>query len=289
MEILEIPVFSSVHPGESVRSWLDATRILLGISEADWWAWCVCDPAEPERPLYKREWTDLPSGLGRALDVPVDFRIAPEWRDICCPLCVEKTKSGVLRHPVLAAWLDVRTICCEEHDLLLYHRALSIKVDISEDPELLRWCGWLKEWRTDEKLDLLDLRLRRDLALAAARNWGCISGPIASVGSSWVLAEKGWVRTGRGRLYPPGRPSRIGMLAPIDRLSALYAAWRAWLALRTETGVKIPDWPIEAWVWLERRWRSRRCENLSAKMTNIACVSSRKHFEVRAAPLQPFD
>lgn len=289
MEISDIPAFSSVYPGESVRSWLDATRILIGLSEAEWWAWCLCDSVEPERPLHKRAWTDLPSGLGHALDIPVDFRVAPGWRDICCPLCVTEARSGTTRHPVLAAWLDVRTICCAEHGFLLCHRAVSRRVDVSEEPELSRWNGWLQEWRSDEKLDLLDRRLRRDLALAAARNWAHYPGPIASVSYSWTLAEKGWVGTGRGHLYPPGRPSRVGMLAPIDRLSALYAAWRAWLALRMGEEVATPDWPIEAWIWLEKRWRLRGYGTFSDKITGVAAALSRKHLEVRSAPSPRLD
>lgn len=269
MEIRDLPVFAEVYPGECVHSWLDATRLRLGMKHADWWAWCSCDPSEPERPSHKKAWTGLPAGLGRIDDVPVDWRIAPEWRGVCCPLCVTESTPGI-RHPVLVDWLDVRTLCCEQHGLLLCPRGPSERINVTTDSELVAWCDWLRQWREDGKLEVHDRLLRRDLALAAARNWNPSWGPIASVEYGWVLKQRGWLGEWRTLQYRPGGPGRVGGLGHADRMSALYAAWQAWLALREGLAVALPKWPIEAWLWLEPRWRLRGYRQVAAQIFGIA-------------------
>lgn len=106
MEISDLPVWAEVFPGESIHSWLEATRVRLGLDDGDWWTWCSLDRAEPERPADKKSWKSLPAGLGQIAEMPVDLRIAPAWREIYCPRCVINGPAGI-RHPVLTKWLDV--------------------------------------------------------------------------------------------------------------------------------------------------------------------------------------
>lgn len=276
MEISDLPVWADVFPGESVRSWLDATRVRLGLVQEDWWTWCGIDPTEPERPAHKKCWSGLPPALGQISDIPVDLRIAPVWREIYCPHCVVEHKAGI-RHPVLTKWLDVRSISCDEHRLLLSYRSLSRCVNILDDPELEAWDRWLREWRDDRNLDVLEHRFRRDLLLAASRNWSPSWALIAGVGSNWLLTEKGWLaRSLPSNLHPPNGPSRVGTLGPSDRMSALFSAWRAWIAMREGVPAALPRWPLEAWQWLEARWRTRVHYECGMQFAGIASALARR-------------
>ncbi len=270
MEISDLPVWAEVFPGESIHSWLEATRVRLGLDDGDWWTWCALDRAEPERPAAKKSWKSLPAGLGQIAEIPVDLRIAPAWREIYCPRCVINGPTGI-RHPVLTKWLDVRSICCDEHLLLLSYRSTSKFIDVSSDSELLAWYSWLREWRDDSSLAVTEHRFRRDLLLAATRNWSPTSGLIAGVGSGWLLAERGWLGSGMpSSLQQPGCPSRAGMLSQGDRMSALFSAWQAWIALREGASSALPKWPREAWYWLEARWHKRRSHECGARIAVIA-------------------
>ncbi len=283
MDITDLPVFASVYPGESVRSWLDATRSCLGLGEEDWWDWCSCDPDEPERPLGRRAWRGLPPGLGSVEVIPVDFRIGPRLRVLRCTSCKVMEPWGE-RSPVAAAWLDVRTICCEEHGLLLGDSSPWAQVSIHEYDELLRWHLWLKEWRVDGCISQIERHFRRDLLLAGARNWGPGRGPIASAEADWDLRQRGWLKGPPGRRHEPGGPCRVGSLERADRLSALFAAWRAWLAIRGELAAALPHWPLSAWVWLERRWRNRgRCE-YGKQLSGVVGTLSRRREASRRHP-----
>lgn len=278
MEISDLPVWAEVFPGESVQSWLEATRVSLGLDAHDWWAWCALDPTETERQAGKKIWTWLPEGLGQVTKVPIDLRIAPAWREIYCPRCVVNAPVG-LRHPVLAKWLDVRSICCDEHMLLLNYRSTSKCIDVGSDPELLAWYYWLREWRDDGSLAVAERRFRRDLLLAATRNWSPTSGLIAGVGSKWLLTEKGWLVPGMpSRLQQPGCPGRAGMLSPGDRMSALFSAWQAWMAIGEGMSLALPKWPREAWHWLDARWRTRLPYERGALIADIAAsLPPREH------------
>lgn len=277
MEISNLPVWADVFPGESIRSWLDATRVRLGLAEEEWWTWCGIDPAEPERLAHKKCWSGLPPGLGHISDIPVDLRVAPAWREIYCPNCALEGLSGI-RHPVLAKWLDVRSISCDEHRVLLCYRSPSRCVNISDDPELEAWDQWLREWRDDQSLYLVERRFRRDLLLAASRNWSPSSAMIASVGCNWLLTEKGWLaRSLPSNLHPPNGPSRVGALGPADRMSALFSAWRAWIAMREGMPTALPRWPLEAWQWLEARWRTRVHYECGTQLAEIASALERLH------------
>lgn len=277
MEISDLPVWAEVFPGESIQSWLEATRVRLGLEAHDWWAWCALDRAEPERRADRRGWTRLPAGLGQIADIPIDLRIAPAWREIYCPRCVVNGPMG-FRHPVLAKWLDVRSICCDEHLLLLNYRSTSQCIDVGSDSELLAWHYWLREWRDDDSLVVTEHLFRRDLLLAATRNWSPGWGPIAGVGSNWVLTEKGWLGAGLpNHPQPPGRPGRAGELGPADRMSALYSAWQAWMAIREGVPAGLPRWPLDAWQWLEGRWRKRSYFEVGAQLGGIAKSLGRRH------------
>lgn len=269
MEISDLPVWAEVFPGESIQSWLEGTRVRLGLEADDWWGWCALDRAEPERQADRKAWTRLPAGLGQVTDVPIDLRIAPAWREIYCPRCVVNAPAG-FRHPVLTKWLDVRSICCDEHLLLLNYRSTSQCIDVGSDSELLAWHYWLREWRDDGSLAVTEHRFRRDLLLAASRNWSPNSGLIAGVGSKWLLMERGWLGPGvPSRLQQPGCPGRAGMLSQGDRMSALFSAWQAWIAMREGAASALPKWPREAWHWLEGRWHGRRSHECGAQIAGI--------------------
>lgn len=276
MDIQDLPVFAHVYPGETVRSWLDATRRCLGLSEDEWWDWCACDPDEPERPLGRRAWRGLPSELGSIDSVPVDFRIAPGARVLQCPSCAVWERWGQ-RFPVVAMWLDVRSVCCEEHGLLLGGGSPRARVSIHEDPELMLWHLWLNEWRVDGSISQIEKHFRRDLVLAGARNWGPGRGPIASAEVDWELRQRGWLDGPPGRHHEPGGPGRIGSLHRADRLSALFGAWRAWLAMQGQLAGALPHWPLSAWVWLERRWRDRGGCGYGKQLSGVVDTLSRRH------------
>lgn len=163
--------------------------------------------------------------------------------------------------------------------LLLNYRSTSKCIDVRSDPELLAWHHWLREWRDDGSLAVVEHRFRRDLLLAATRNWSPTSGLIAGVGSKWLLTEKGWLGPGMpSRLQKPGCPGRAGMLSPGDRMSALFSAWQAWVAMREGASSALPKWPREAWHWLDARWRKRRPHEGGSQIAEIAAsLAPRKH------------
>lgn len=64
MRIEDLPAAAEPCMGESVYSWLDATRLQLGLEEAEWRQWCEFEAKEPERRIGGAEWGRLPPELG---------------------------------------------------------------------------------------------------------------------------------------------------------------------------------------------------------------------------------
>ncbi len=253
MRIEDLPAAAEPCMGESVYSWLDATRLQLGLAEAEWREWCRFEAKEPERKMGGAEWGILPNELGRIERIPASWRIAAEWRSLGCAMCTAPTPSGA-RHPVLVDWLDVRAVACARHRLLLSYAPSRDAMRLDSNEELLALWQWLEEWR-DGRVTGQDARLRRDLLLASARNWGPGFGGIASAELAWSIEGAGWALPKAHRTYQPLGPARVGSLAPSDRAAALLGAYRAWTALAATSAKNLPRWPLGAWEWLGRRWR----------------------------------
>ena len=264
MRIEDLPAAAEPCMGESVYSWLDATRLQLGLEEAEWRQWCEFEAKEPERRIGGAEWGRLPPELGRIERVPSSWRIAAEWRSIGCAMCTAPTQTGV-RYPVQVDWLDARAIACSRHRLLLSYAPYRDSMPLDANEELLSLWQWLEDWRHGQ-VNGQDARLRRDLVLASARNWGPGFGGIASAELAWSIEGAGWALPKPHRTYQPLGPARVGRLAPNDRAAALLGAYRAWTALAAASAQNLPKWPFAAWEWLARRWRhgDRRLEAMLA-------------------------
>lgn len=254
MKVDDLPAIARPYPGESIVSWLHATRRVLKLPEFEWWAWCGCCPSEPERKATGEEWGRLPEELGRIEQIPAAWRVAGAWRELACPCCRVSDEAGD-RYPVLVDWLDVRSIACREHQLLLSQYVPRAALPVSSQPELQALFEWLEQWRNGD-LERADARLRRDLVIASGRNWDPSWGGIASSELTWVIEGMGWQLPRSRRAYPPFGPVRIGELPLVDRAAALLGAYRAWQVLNGADSPNLPDWPNQAWAWLGRRARA---------------------------------
>lgn len=259
MRIGDLPIRPAASDGESVRSWLNRVRLELGLEESEWWLWCGLSASETERRADGQQWQDLPPGIGSISRIPPFWRIDPEWRDVVCPCCFIEGRAGA-RYPTLVSWLDVRVIACSEHRLLLYHRANIAKISIDLERDLQDLDQWLEEWRMG-KCSRMGARLRRDLVMAAGRNWSSHYDVVACAELAWELAQLGLPLSSRTRRYQAGRPSRVGQMIPGERLAALISAFRAWDALNGRNFDRLPRWPLLAWAWLNQRWGDRAHEN----------------------------
>lgn len=256
MNIHDLPIWATAYPGESRWSWLEATRVRMGLPEREWQRWADCCNSEPERSSSSLNWVGSPSELGDITHVAPSWRVSPPWRRIYCPNC-RLMERGSARYPVLIEWLDVRAIVCERHDLLLCHMALHEPRTPTFDAEIEKLSGWLSEWRYEVPVSSQDSYFRRDLLIASGRNWSSRMGDIASIELAWVLHSKGWLLATAPGLQPAGWPARIGMLCPVLRVAALLGAFRAWNAMNGENLQHLPRWPTEAWGWLLQRSQRR--------------------------------
>lgn len=253
MQIEDLPNAAVPFPDESIFSWLEATRIKLGLASPEWRQWCGFSPVEPERRSDGSPWGRLPSELGQISRIPVAWRISGEWRKIACAHCsvLEGTET---RHPVLVDWLDARTIACNKHRLLLTTLPAETPVPVTITEEVQDLYEWLEQWRQG-LIEVQDARLRRNLVLAAGRNWLPHAANIASAELAWTISGVGWRLPASQSSYQPQQPSRVGTLSPMDRAAALLGAYRTWSALVHGTPEALPQWPQAAWTWLERRLR----------------------------------
>jgi hypothetical protein len=271
MRIEDLPAAATPCVGESIYSWLEATRVQLGVGAPEWRQWCGFSREEPERRTSGEGWGDLPTELGRIERIPASWRIAAEWRGIGCSECAVATSRNP-RYPVLVDWLDARTVACAQHRLLLSYQPAEDAMPVDSNAELLAMWRWLEQWRL-ESLARQDAKLRRDLVLASGRNWGPGFGAIASAELAWVIEGSGWRLPKPQRQYRPLGPARIGSLSPIDRAASLLGAYRAWMALSDPSTQSLPAWPTPAWDWLARRWCRGGDECLGAMLTGVAVAS----------------
>lgn len=271
MRIEDLPAAANPCAGESIYSWLEATRVQLGLGASEWGQWCGFSGEEPERRINGEDWGALPTELGRIERVPASWRIAAEWREIGCSKCAVAT-SRSRRYPVLVDWLDARAIACVQHRLLLSYQPAEDAMPVDSNAELLAMWEWLEQWRL-ENLARQDAKLRRDLVLASGRNWGPGFGPIASAELAWSIEGTGWRLPKPHRQYRPLGPARVGSLSPIDRAASLLGGYRAWRALIDPSTQTLPAWPAAAWDWLARRWCRSGDKCLGAKLEGVAVGS----------------
>lgn len=270
MKIEDLPAAADPYAGESIYSWLEATRIQLGLNESEWRQWCGFSALEPERRIGGERWGVLPPELDKIERIPASWRIAAEWRRMRCSRCVASASGGT-RHPVLVEWLDCRVIACARHRLLLSYHLEEQSLAV-EDSNLSDLWQWLEQWRGGQ-IDRRDAKLRRDLLLASGRNWSPDFGAIASVEFAWAIEGSGWRLPKPQKQYRPLGPARIGGLGPLDRAAALLGAYRAWMALNAPSTPSLPAWPTAAWEWLARRWHHGGDERLYAMFTGIVAAS----------------
>lgn len=271
MRIEDLPVAAVPYPDESIYSWLDATREMLKLGSSDWRQWCRFSVEEPERRLAGTNWGAVPPELGRVDRIPVSWRVGPEWRGMKCPLCSIAVPGGH-RYPVVVDWLDVRAIACCKHRLLLTYQPTEGAMPVDTNEEIFALWGWLEMWR-HSCLERWDAKLRRDLVLAAGRNWGPQFGSIASAEVAWSIEGAGWKLPNPQRQYRPLGPARTGSLGPMDRAAALLGAFRAWRALTDPSSPTLPTWPGPAWMWLARRWNAYGDGRIGAMFAGIVLAS----------------
>jgi len=267
----DLPVAATPYPGESIYSWLDATRKMLRLGVSEWSQWCAFSDEEPERRVGGQDWGALPPELDRIEGIPASWRIRADWRAMACSECFVRTAGG-RRYPVLVSWLDARAIACVQHRLLLTYQPATEATPVDANGEILALWEWLERWRAGH-LAGRDAKLCRDLVLASGRNWGIGFGGIASMHLVWSIEGAGWRMPEPQRRYQPLGPGGVGDLGPADRASALLGAYRAWKALNDPVASPLPSWPPQAWEWLARRWRSGCDERLGAMLAGIAAAS----------------
>jgi hypothetical protein len=273
LRIEDLPTAADPYPGESIYSWLEATRVKLKLEERDWKQWCGFSAEEPERRSDGTEWGSLPLELGRIERIPASWRVGAKWRRMSCTRCFLPI-AGARRYPVLIDWLDARAIACGKHRLLLGYKPDEEAMSVDANEDLLALWAWLEQWRHG-KIEGRDAALRRDLVLASGRNWSTRSDDIASAELAWSIEGIGWSLPRYRANYRPLGPPRVGGLAPMDRAAALLGAYRAWMALGDPPAPTLPSWPTPAWEWLARRWSSRRDRRLGPMLAGILAAVPR--------------
>ncbi len=260
----DLPRWATPGVRESRASWLLATKSKLPISTRAWTRWLDADPNEPERPRRQR-WTDFPDALGQVRAVPVSWRLAPEWRQVFCPECRVVEDDGV-RWPVRIDWLDARRLRCSDHCRLLVYqhpRLVLNHADSLETPRMrhvAELCDWLDDWVSLESycaaaLPPEECLWRRDLLVLVMRNWGVQTDYGPSIFESCDTSWAPWYESARPIRFPPGRPTRIGLMPPGQRVSALWGAYLTWCALEGQgSPIEIPD---AGWHWMMGRWENR--------------------------------
>ncbi len=271
MKIEDLPDAAVPFPDESIFSWLEATRVKLRLASTEWRQWCGFSAREQERRSDGSSWGRLPPELGQINRIPAAWRIAGNWRQIACPHC-STLEERETRYPVLVDWLDARTIACSEHRVLLSNSPMEDPVPVAVTEEIQGLYDWLQQWRQGV-IGVPDARLRRDLVLAAGRNWWPEVAIIASAELAWTIDGTGWRLPKTQSRYRPRGPSRIGGLSPMDRAAALLGAYRAWKALTGRSLESLPHWPIAAWEWLERRLRSGAGPEIGAILRGIVVAN----------------
>lgn len=271
MKIEDMPDAAVPFPDESIFSWLNATRVKLGLASIEWRQWCGFSEREPERRIDGSPWGQLPPELGQIRRIPAAWRIAGEWRQIACAHCSSLDGKEV-RYPVLVDWLDARTIACSEHRVLLCSFPAEDPVPVTVTEEIQGLYEWLQQWRQGS-IGVQEARLRRDLVLAAGRNWSPEVASIASAELAWAIEGTGWRLPKAQSRYRPRGPSRIGALNPMDRAAALLGAYRAWRALTDRSSESLPHWPTAAWEWLERRLRPGAGPEIGVMLGGIVIAS----------------
>lgn len=283
----DLPRWAIPGVGETRASWLTATKAKLPIGSRAWARWLDADPNEPERPRAQ-QWTGFPDALGQVRTIPVGWRVAPQWRQVFCPECRIVEDDGV-RWPVRVAWLDARRLHCSDHDRLLVYKHPPLVLNHAgplHEPRLqhvMELCGWLDDWISLESygaraLPSRECLWRRDLLVLVTRNWGVQTDYGPSIFESCDTPWAPWYESARSIRYPPGRPTRIGLLPPGQRVSALWGAYLTWCALEGQgPPIEIPE---AGWRWMIERWAGRashhRIDQMQRTLSSLPSGRRRK-------------
>lgn len=284
MDFEKYPVLALPAEGESFCSWSSATRLLLGFDEKSWLEIIGSDIREPERPARGITWTGVPAKIGSISEVPAAFRSLPEYRRRHCAICFID-QLGNRRWPTMCTWIDVRSIACSKHMLLLQPAMPSspdyVHRTLEADDEIYDVFMWLEEWKSLERsrniADRVEAHWRRDLTTACTRNWSNYHDHGLGTLILWELHSQGWsIGIGGGR-NPPNRPARSGHLTSSVRLGAFIAAYRLWLIFRASGSTleyaRVPDPGRRAWGWLHARWRRRAFPERNAQLRAFCMLS----------------
>lgn len=257
MNFALLPRWATPVPGESRASWLAATGRVQPIPQRDWADWVRAAPDEPERPFVSgAPWIGLPPELGDLRTIAPAWRLTPQQRQVFCAQC-HVDSDGVRRWAVRVPWLDARRLSCDVHGTWLrYREPADTASNFVLDSELVGLLSWLECWMA-EAADMPESLWRRDLVSLVMRNWGAQAGYGPAVAMEWELLTRIAGVQRWQRQEPPGRPSRIGHLAPLARMAVLLAAYRCWRVLEGDMDTRLVPVPAAGWTWFVRRWRSR--------------------------------
>ena len=259
MDLSCLPLFAQPIPGESVASWLEATRLRMGISPEEW-VLLVGYLSEEESPAIG-EWIGLPPELGDVRSIRRRWRSTLEHRGLICPACIEASAAG--RPFTLAQWADAGQFWCHAHQTVLLpgerfsFERMRLAPRLLLQQELVPLSKWVAQWmRGAGDMPLIERAWRAALVRACAINWLQSSGPNAGAIAFWELSE-------RGLLFGELTPDLSGLMQPSfrqlppgNRVGVLLAAFRLWQVLQPSGGAEMPRTPelsVEGWRWLEAR------------------------------------
>lgn len=287
MDLSCLPLFAKPVPGESVASWLEATRVRMDMSPEEWLQ-IVGYLSEAESPGIGGEWIGLPPELGDVRSVRRRWRSTQEHRGLICLACIEASAVG--RPFTLARWADARQFWCRTHRAVLLpgerfgFERLRQAPRLLLQQELVPLSEWVAQWmQGGAGVPPTECAWRADLVRACAVNWLPSSGPNAGASAYWELSEHrlmfGELSHNLSGLVQPA----FRQLPPGNRVGVLLAAFRLWQILQTPARADMPRMPeltAEGWRWLSARSSCRSDEQrheMALDMVDRLGKARRKH------------
>lgn len=277
MDLSCLPLFAQPVPGESVASWLEATRVRMGMSPEEWLQ-IVGYLSEAESPGTGGEWIGLPSELGDVRSVRRRWRSTPKHRGLICLACIEASAVGRLF--TLAQWADSRQFWCRTHLTVLLPGERFSFGRLRQAPrlllqqELVPLSEWVAQWmQGGADVPLTECAWRADLVRACAVNWLQSAGPNAGAIAFWELTERRLLFGELGHNLSGLVQPAFRQLPPGNRVGVLLAAYRLWHVLQPPSEADKPPMPqlsAGGWRWLAARSSCRSDEHRYNTVQGIA-------------------
>lgn len=274
MDLDALPLHARACPGESLSSWLDATRQALQLTQAEWQSMGAAgldDTAALQ---------GAPSGLGRVSAVPRRWRLHPNERWVTCPQCLRP--GGIGPRPTLTEWVDARRFWCRQHGLLLHpsdwrDREGGPATELDSELELASrwidtWIGWEREAAATRQRDSR-AAWAHDLLRICTANLSPMAESAPAEVMAWELEQRLGVIGGaqKQRVMSASMPL-LGQLPFRIRLGALLGAYRLWLVTEERAcGQPLPSLTLAGWAWL----LSRRSCRAQERRTSLAAQMQR--------------